>query len=450
MGFKPGENTRDRISQLQEVSFVKDQFIEDVFNTDYVLVIGNEVIMDKAVEPTGDVNRYILRAINASLRKEYKDFNELAADAASGVDPVRNLLNSEEDFSFDLRDMAPELRSLLETRLFPIVLTTTVDGYLETLMRSVWGDRLRVVNIDDKKAMDAWRNALLTYRGDARYQEPTLFYLFGKAEKNEARKYVRTDDDAIQIIEKWILMPKDDPIVSLVRNRKLLALGCKYDDWYFRFFWYTLRREISQFEGGQVAFMLDRNDRSDENLDRFLNRVRIFRHPDARAFMSEITELLSSQDLSLCRLVVSNRNKGGVFLSYCSKDFPIAAQLFFQLRRKGYNVWFDNRSMHGGDDYDREIERAILSSEVVLTVLTPHVAADLSAGETDHYYNKEWKIARQLGSARIIPLAVNGYDFRKAYHTGIYEEMMGTLSGVNLMEKEGFPHLLEELDHVLR
>jgi len=28
--------------------------------------------------------------------------------------------------------------------------------------------------------------------------------------------------------------------------------------------------------------------------------------------------------------------------------------------------------------------------------------------------------------------------------------MMGTLSGVNLMEKEGFPHLLEELDHVLR
>ena len=41
MGFKPGENTRDRISQLQEVSFVKDQFIEDVFNTDYVLVIGN-------------------------------------------------------------------------------------------------------------------------------------------------------------------------------------------------------------------------------------------------------------------------------------------------------------------------------------------------------------------------------------------------------------------------
>ena len=38
MGFKPGENTRDRISQLQEVSFVKDQFIEDVFNTDYVLV----------------------------------------------------------------------------------------------------------------------------------------------------------------------------------------------------------------------------------------------------------------------------------------------------------------------------------------------------------------------------------------------------------------------------
>ena len=128
MGFKPKENTGQRISQQQEMVFSREQLVSDVFNDEYVLVVGSEVIMNKQEEPTGDVNQYILRALNASLDSNYKDFNELVMHSGDGIDAIRNLLNSEEDFSYDVADISTELRQLLETRLFRFVLTTTFDG----------------------------------------------------------------------------------------------------------------------------------------------------------------------------------------------------------------------------------------------------------------------------------------------------------------------------------
>lgn len=117
MGFKPKENTGQRISQQQEMVFSREQLVSDVFNDEYVLVVGNEVIMNRQEEPTGDVNQYILRALNTSLDSHYKDFNELVTHSGDGIDAIRNLLNSEEDFSYDVADMSPELCQLLKTRL---------------------------------------------------------------------------------------------------------------------------------------------------------------------------------------------------------------------------------------------------------------------------------------------------------------------------------------------
>ena len=345
MGFKPKDNTGNRIMQQQEVVFSQEQFVEDVFNDDYILVVGSEVIMDRKEEPSGDINQYILRALNSSLGCNYKDFNELVTHSGEGIDAIRNLLNSEEDWTYDLNDISPELKGLMETRLFRFVLTTTFDGYLELLMAHVWGEgNYRVVNIDDKRSLDALRNVLTECRDGKRYTKPTLFYIFGKAVKDEAKKFVRTDDDAIQIIEKWIQMPKEDPVLRHIRNKKLLALGCKFDNWYFRFFWYILKREISRLREGQVAFMLNEDSQIDSKLESFLRHAKIYRHDDARAFMADITHTLISTDADnpFSELILKSRKRGGVFLSYCSKDIVMASQVFFMLRRQGYNVWFDN------------------------------------------------------------------------------------------------------------
>ena len=454
MGFKPKENTGIRISQQQEAVFSREQFVEDVFNDDYILVVGCEVVMNKSEEPSGDVNQYILQALNTSLGRDYKDFNELVRRSGDGIDAIRNLLNSEEDFTYDLNDLSPELKALFESRLFRFVLTTTFDGYLEKLMNHVWGEgKYRIVNIDDKKSLDDLRNALAECRDDQRYNEPTLFYIFGKAVKDEAKKYVRTDDDAIQIIEKWIQMPKEDPVLRHIRNKKLLALGCKFDDWYFRFFWYILKREISRFREGQVAFMLNAEDQADVKLEAFLRQSKIYRHADARAFMTDVTKTLTSTDAGnpFHELIVKNRKRGGIFLSYCSKDVIMASQLFFKLKKQGYNVWFDNVRLSGGDNYNEEISKAIGEAKIFIPLLSPSIANDLSQGHTDNYYSKEWRMAQQLGNEVILPVAVNGYDLRAEYHTSVFESLVKEgITGIDLMKPDGFSKLIESLNKHLK
>ena len=454
MGFKPKENTGKLIQQQLEVQFNREQFLEDVFNDEYILVVGNEVIMNQTEEPTGDVNKYILRSVNNSLDENYASLDELFRHSAQGVDAVRNLLNSDEYFSYEMKDVEPSLKALLETHLFPTVLTTTFDGYLEMLMRDVYGEQLRVVNIEDKRSLDELRRVLVEYRGQSRYHQPTLFYIFGKAVRDEAKKYVRTDDDAIQIIEKWIMMPKEDPIMKLIKDRKLLALGCKFDNWYFRFFWYILRRDISRFREGQVAFMLDDVDQDERQLNEFLKQSKIYRHKDARLFMSEITQWLSATaegNSVIEKLISHNRQRGGIFLSYSNKDFVIARQIFFTLCKKGYNVWFDNSSLRGGEDYNDTIKTAIAEAKVFLPVLTPHIADDLKQNSTDHYYNREWLLACQLREKHILPIAVNGYDLRGAYHRDGFEHLIGrSVSGVDLMQDDGFDKLINTLDALLK
>ena len=451
MGFKPKDDTAARLSQQQEAVFDREQFVTDVMNGEYLLVVGSEVIMNRDEEPSGDVKQYLLKALNSSLNRNYKDLDELAHDSGSGIDPVRNLLNSADDFSYDLADMSPELRDMVSTRLFPVVLTTTFDGYLETLMRSIWGERLRVVNIDDKRSLDDMRNALANCRDGIRYNEPTLIYIFGKAEKDEARHYVRTDNDAIQIIEKWLLFGNDS-LMKFIRSKKLLALGCKFEDWYFRFFWYILKHDFSRFKEGQVAFTLDKESDADRGLNSFLERNRIYSHGDATAFIRSITESLTSTDPSnpFCEQITKSRRAGGVFLSYCSHDRVMASQLFFRLRSAGFDVWFDNSNLQGGDDYNTMIEDAIGRCRVFLPLLTPHIADDLAAGRTDNYYNREWRMATQLEDKAVIPVATNGYSLTAPYHTGPFEQITGlSISGVDLMTPDGFTRLVKSVSEKL-
>ncbi|MBP5516144.1 MAG: toll/interleukin-1 receptor domain-containing protein [Bacteroidales bacterium] len=448
MGFKPKENSSAQLLRLPEAVFSQEQFVDDVFNDDYILVVGSEVVMNTDEECTGDVKRYILNSINSKLGTDYNSFDDLYRYVGRGIDPVRNILYSE-DFTYSVDDLSPELRRLFETKLFRFVMTTTFDSYLEVLMEYVWGKGgYSVVNMGDKASVDRLRNELAECREGDRYMQPTLFYIFGKAEKDESKSYVRNDDDAIQIIDKWIQLPKDDPMVRHIRNKKILALGCKFDDWYFRFFWYNLKRDISRLREGQVAFMLDENDTTDAKLDTFLKHSMIYRHKDVRAFMSHIAELLTSteHDNPLHDMVVRKRREGGVFLSYCSKDFIMASRLFFMLQREGFDVWFDNMRLKGGDDYNGDIENAIGKAKVFVPLLTPSVAADLTAGETDNYYNKEWLMAAQTGDKAFVPVAANGYNLREDYHTKGFEPFTSTSnSGIDLMGRDGCKKLIESI-----
>ena len=462
--------------------FNKKKFIKDVLNERYALVIGNEILLNTKVEPTRDVHQFFLKKVNESSNIEFGSYNEIALDVSEKKNPVRQLIENG-DVNFNADDVSPDLMALLETRLFTTVLTTTTDGYLEAAMRRVWPKEgeLRVVNIYDKDTVDDLQKELKKCRRGMRYNQPTLIYVFGKLDiDNMANKYIKTDADAILLIEKWMNMKIDagnsideniekstlHPItlIDFIRSKRLLALGCKYDNWYFRFFWYVLTGvnksgDENNYDGrGEVAFSLDETDKTEGKLLQFLDRTDICILGDASSFINDIINTLTvdSSDAIFRNQIEENRRRGGVFISYCNKDALAACQLFFKLCEKKYDVWIDNARLYGGDDYEKDIADAISASKVVITVLSPHVAEDMQKGDTEHYYNKEWRMAQQFKDKTIIPLAINGYDLRSDYHKDVYESIVSQqVSGINenqdelkidLMNSDGFQKLVSSID----
>ena len=439
--------------------FNTKKFLKDVLNDKYALVIGNEIILDSKIEPTGDVHQYLLRKVNENSNVQYENYHEIALDKNERINPVRRLIEDGE-IRFRAEDVSKDLMALLETRLFTSVLTTTTDGFLEAAMRKIWGCELRVVNIYDKETVDELQKALKTCRRGKKYNQPTLIYVFGKLDVDDlAKRYIKTDADAILLIEKWMRMDveSNNEMLDFIRSKRLLALGCKYDNWYFRFFWYVLTgvnksSEENNYDGmGEVAFSLDKDDKTEGKLMQFLDRTDICILGDARSFINNITKTLTedSDNAPFRQQVVESRRRGGIFISYCSKDALAACQLFFRLCEKKYDVWLDNARLYGGDNYESEISDAISAAKVVITVLSPHVAEDLKRGDTEHYYNKEWRMAQQFGDKTIIPLAVNGYNLRADYQQ-TYETIINQQpSGIDLMESDGFSNLIISINEHL-
>lgn len=435
------------------------KFIKDVLNDKYALVIGNEIILDNRIEPTGDVHQFFLRKVNETTNVQYENYLEIALEKSEKINPLRRLVK-EDEISFQAEDVSNDLKNLLATKLFTTILTTTTDGYLEAAMRKVWGNDLRVVNIYDKETVDELQKALEACRRGKKYNQPTLIYVFGKMDIEEIKnKYVRTEADAIELIAKWIRMDTEssNKMLNFIREKRLLALGCKYDNWYFRFFWYILTgvsksTEENNYDGmGEVAFSLDKEDKTEGKLLQFLDRTDICILGDAHSFIDKVSKILTEEtdDAQLRQQVMESRRRGGVFISYCSKDALTASQLFFRLCDKKYDVWLDNARLYGGDNYEKEISDAISSAKVIITLLSPHIADDLKLGNTNHYYNKEWRIAQQFGDKTIIPLAVNGYDLRADYNQGYEAVINRTTTGIDLMDAEGFSKLTNSINEHL-
>lgn len=476
MAFLPGESRNITIDHVQDLTFDLYEFIEQVFNDDYILIIGSEVVLDPGTVTagSGDVNSYILSVINELQRSDCSSFDDVINKAGANVDPIRALLTNENFLSeMSIEDISPELRSLIETCVFKTVITTTSDSYVEMLLRSVWGNSLRVVNVANERSLNDFRGCLREFKGNRVYSEPTLIYAFGKAERNESMPFARTDADYIYFIERWMKFDvRNDPFINLIQKKKLLALGCRFEDWYFRFFWYVLRHDVKRMGFGQVAVALDPSDRADANLEAFFKRYRIYNHDSfnnshpmcAKEFMRFITETITSpEDKSQFRqMILDKRRKKGIFISYCHEDEAIASKLFFMLSRHFPNVWIDTEKLKAGD-YNQEIVSAISEAIVFIPILSPTVARHLDEDDDSHYYRTEWSLATQrimpeigeegvrYGAITILPLAVNGYDLHADYHISKFETLLNCHNhGVNLMAPSGFDRLLESIDFLLK
>lgn len=426
--------------------------ITNITKGDYVLVVGNESVLKVKPEiNTSDVDGYFSKLLD----EKSKD------PRFAKIESRQRLLKVFEHHGFDVDDVNENLLNLLKTKCFRVVLTTTCDGYVEAAMREVFGDELNVLDFYDKSTTN--RDFSSEINGDEFYDiKPTLYYVFGKAcSKDYCKRFAYTQDDYIEMIAKWLGDNKPRRLLDYMQKKSLLAIGCKFEDWLFRFFWYTLRNNVTELDKrGQVALTLDPAT-SDRNLGNYLREQNVYMYPNANEFMEILSERLKNENLK----GMFARNQGGIFISYAHEDSATASMLFGKLtgEKNGFNVWFDDSRLFAGNIYDERIENAINECSVFMPLLSPQVKKDIENNvvEDRYYCNKEWRLAKnRLKELKdkaskqnmvLFPVALNGYQLNSNCHS-FFREFMELEKDVDVFEfsKEPIGNMIDALKKYLR
>lgn len=465
MPLKPKNVVSD--PERKKVQFVDTSFFKGIFNDEYILVLGSGIILDKEKFPEtkGDINQYWLNAINKDKKnKKFESLSDAVLENPSQLSPLYTLIIDQNEYAID--DISPELITLLKTRYFKYVFTTTPDHYVETLMQSIWESELRVVNFSDENSMRDFYDAIKASKEG--YKQPTLFYVFGKAivgQKNPT-KFLETDNDAIKYIEEWIKLDNDYPLVSFLKEKRIFSIGCNYDDWYHRFFWHILT----------YNFTRDNNHYNDNavlsgetgKLKEYLNQNNVCVHTDPWAVLKYINRMLTSNKFK--EMLNKNKLRGKVFISYKTKpDNKMAQKVFDQLsKEKSLSVWYDDSSILGGQFYNKKIPMAIRFSQVFIPILTQSVADVLNSHSIEFfdknncdlpYFVQEWLWASEVEGIKIIPIAFEGYNLRGPEHQKFNSIVFGNdedkypssiyMGGKDCIEPKSMDKLIESIRDLL-
>lgn len=442
--------------------FNENDFIESVFKNQYVLVVGKNAILRKEYNG-GNVDKYIREQIGSRY------------SISDGVDlkrRIRELLLSKE-WEYAPEEWSTELESFLRTKMFRAVLTTTYDGYLEEIMKRVWGENgFDIYNISDSNKL---KNLLASIQ-EGKEIKPFLFYIFGKADERADHNFIVNDIDAIKMLSCWISKKGDSeidlsPFLDFLKKKNLLSLGCGFDDWYFRFFWYGLRGgDVNSFiNSGVVISETDVNGYN--GLSNFLDKNNSYViDGDAHKFMETYSVKLTKVEPNsqIADIIRKKRHEDNmIFISYKHDDFRNALWLFLKLKDAGFKVWIDSKNLYedGNNRYHEVITNSISECKVFLALLTPRVQKDLeepdfcskyenadTKKDITPWYPLEWKLVRQYEDKEIIPIAMNGYNCKNDVHR-FFNDLISKKtapSTIDLMDSESsFKSLKEKLDKVI-
>src|SRR4051812_8561258 len=126
-----------------------------------------------------------------------------------------------------------------------------------------------------------------------------------------------------------------------------------------------------------------------------------------------------------------------IFLSYASVDRPTARQLADALEACGWSVWWDHRSLRGGQHFDRIIEEAISTAKVGIVVWSK---TSVESG----WVRDEALLA--LEEEKLVPLRIDEVHLPlrfKNIHT------VDLVSWTGDTEAEPFERLVEDLSYYL-
>jgi hypothetical protein len=127
-----------------------------------------------------------------------------------------------------------------------------------------------------------------------------------------------------------------------------------------------------------------------------------------------------------------------VFFTYAHHDKKIVFALYQRMVKDGIDVWLDSEKLEPGQNWQHEIRKAILQSDIVLVCLSQKF------NEQQGYRHEELKLA--LEKARllddrvfVVPVRLEKCDM---------PDCLGHLHRVDLFASNGYKKLLHTLQHL--
>lgn len=105
--------------------------------------------------------------------------------------------------------------------------------------------------------------------------------------------------------------------------------------------------------------------------------------------------------------VYSDKKSLKVFLSHSSQDKPLVRELYKRLSQDGFSVWLDEKELLPGQDWEREIQKAVERSDVVLVCLSNQSVTKEGYIQKELRFALDITLERPESSIFLIPIRLN-------------------------------------------
>jgi hypothetical protein len=319
-----------------------------------------------------------------------------------------------------MRELAPPipepLRQLARIRHFNLFVTTTFDTLLEQAL-------------DEERHGGAAKTVSLAYApnhnqdlpSDARSAAvPTVFHMLGRI--SASPDFVITEEDTLEFFTSMQGESKRPNVLfDELKSSHLLLIGNTFPDWLTRFFIRIAKSGRLSLQREELEIVADRRVHTEPNLILFLKnfsyRTQVFEQGNAADFVRELSARDTARHPRGAAPAQASRpaapeeaelKPGSVFLSYARQDTAAVRLLRDALEAAGIEVWFDQRHLEGGDDFDQQIKRNIRGCSLFLPVISAHTQA-----RHEGYFRLEWSLASERAKLIadtipfILPIAID-------------------------------------------
>jgi hypothetical protein len=305
------------------------------------------------------------------------------------------------------------LRQLAEITDFNLYVSTTFDSLLERAINEVrFGGTPGAASISySPKRPDDLPSA------KNKLARPTVYHLMGKL--SGSGTYVISDEDVLEYVcELQSASRRPELLLDELKKNHLLVLGARFSDWLSRFFLRTAKGGRLSATRDSVEILADSSTHSDPGLVSFLlhfsSHTRVFRAGGAVEFVDELWRRWRERRPEPAAPAAEARDdgeppQGAIFISYAREDIAAVQELVSGLEAAGLPVWFDERSLTPGADYNPRIEQFIAKGcGCFLPIISRNTERRLEG-----YFRREWALAVERergfhhGRTFIVPVVVD-------------------------------------------